>query len=95
MGGPETGGRKGSDFKQGLQQPYIRIGDGQEINFKMAKPYWIWKQGPSKTEKANFKKTFILDKKLKKQYSKRPVIIALKLKLTAKMVSQSKNGINH
>ena len=64
--GPETGGRQGFDFKNGLQKPYIFLDDEKNdapVLAKAPNPSWIWKQEKATTEKVTFRKSFELDKK--------------------------------
>lgn len=89
-GGAETGGRKGGDFKKGLQKPYIylkeeSVGAAAEIN-----PYWIWKQAKVKTEKANFKKLFKLKSKPKKALLQATCDNDFSLRINGQQVAHSK-----
>jgi hypothetical protein len=96
-GGPETGGRSGDDFKNGLQKPYIYLSDpnkkkepeGKETAVKSLNPFWIWKKGKITTEKANFKKTFTLKTKVIKAFLKATCDNGFKLKVNGKSVGKS------
>lgn len=64
--GPETGGRQGFDFENGLQKPYIFLDEGKEKEPAVTKagtPFWIWKEGKVTTEKVSFRKSFELKEK--------------------------------
>ena len=87
-GGPETGGRKGTDFKQGLQKPYIRL--GEELARKEVNPTWIWKKGKVTTEKANFKKSFTLEKKPSQAFLQATCDNSFNIKINGKPVGSSK-----
>jgi hypothetical protein len=87
-GRPETGGRKGAEFKQGLQKPYIRI--GEELARKEVNPTWIWKKGEITTEKANFKKSFTLEKKPSQALLQATCDNSFKIKINGKHVGASK-----